>query len=234
MKDKCAILMIHGILGTNKHFDFLDSYINQEYDVYKLILDGHNADVLSFAHSSMDKWKTQVETSFLDIVKDHPRVIIVAHSMGALFAIRLAIKYPDKISSLFLLQPALRIMPKFRLFKDCLKIYFGLVKDDDYRAKALMDASSITLDKKFYHYFLWIPRYLELFKEAKDVKKILKDLKTKTYIYQAEDDEMLSFRNALLFKDMPNVEVRYMTKSTHDYYAKDDKKLIIRDFKRYN
>ena len=161
---KNAVFLIHGILGTNHHFDFLLPYINDDYQVYDILLSGHGKDVLSFAKTSMAIWQKEVETKFLDIATKHHQIVLIAHSMGALFAIRLAIKYPSKVKCLFLLNPALKIGIKTRLIRDCLKIYFNHIDSDDYKALALKEASSIEVDKYFYHYLLWIPRYLELFK----------------------------------------------------------------------
>ena len=231
---KTVVLMIHGILGTPRHFDFLMPYINEDCAIYNILLKGHGSDALNFAHSSMDAWKCQVEECFLDLAIKYQEIIIVAHSMGGLFAIELALKYPTKIKTLYLLQPALKIGPKTRLFSDCLKIYFNLVKEDDYKANALIKASSIKLDPKFYHYLLWLPRYLELFKEASLVSKKVNKLKTKTYVYISDDDEMVSRRVDTCFVGLSNVTIRHLKTSTHDYYAEADQRIIIEDFKIVN
>ena len=53
---KTVVLMIHGILGTTRHFNFLIPYINKEYSIYNLLLKGHGSDALIFDICCLSFW----------------------------------------------------------------------------------------------------------------------------------------------------------------------------------
>ena len=114
---KTAVLFIHGIVGTPNHFQDLIPLINvvpEDYSVYNVLLDGHGGTVDDFAKTSMEKWHMQVWGIFEQLSRTHERVILVAHSMGTLFSIQLAIAHPEKVLFLFLLavplRPGIRLM----------------------------------------------------------------------------------------------------------------------------
>jgi len=43
-----AVLLIHGILSTPRHFDFLIPHIPDEYDICSILLAGHGGSVQDF------------------------------------------------------------------------------------------------------------------------------------------------------------------------------------------
>ena len=98
-----AVLLIHGIAGSPAHFRDLVPVIPETFSVYNILLDGHSGSVDNFSRSSMAKWKAQVTATLHTLFDRHEKVVIVAHSMGTLFAIQAATRHPDRISRLFLL-----------------------------------------------------------------------------------------------------------------------------------
>lgn len=100
---KTAALFVHGIVGTPAHFQDLVPMIPADWSVYNILLDGHGKQVEDFARTSMVKWKAQVSAQLDEILRTHAQVLIVAHSMGTLFAIDEAMKRPDKVKGLLLL-----------------------------------------------------------------------------------------------------------------------------------
>ena len=100
---KTAVLLIHGIAGSPGHFRDLVPIIPQTFAVSNILLDGHNGTVRDFSSSSMEKWKTQFRNTLQNLCERYENVVIVAHSMGTLFAIQAAIERPEKIPHLFLL-----------------------------------------------------------------------------------------------------------------------------------
>ena len=100
-----TVVLIHGILGTPDHFSFLLDVIPQDWNVCNLLLDGHGAGPAEFAATSMAKWQTQVSQQLDQIAQYSNRVVIVAHSMGTLLAIRqaIAVNQPDPQDPLGLL-----------------------------------------------------------------------------------------------------------------------------------
>ena len=96
-----AILFIHGILGTPNHFAPFLLHIPPEWSICNILLKGHGGGVRDFSRATMAEWKNQVQYALDELLKEHDRVLIVAHSMGTLFAIQEAIKKP--IAELLLL-----------------------------------------------------------------------------------------------------------------------------------
>lgn len=144
-----AVLFIHGILGTPNHFKDFIPLVPNEYSIHNLLLDGHGKGVKEFSHTSMKTWKNQVEVAVKDLLENHKQIIIVAHSMGTLFAIQQAYNKPDKIKSLFLLATPLKIGIKFKMFSNSMKLYFNKIKPDDVEGLAYQAACGIKQDKKF-------------------------------------------------------------------------------------
>ena len=104
-----AILLIHGILSSSKHFDFLLPHIPEDLPCYDLLLDGHGGNVEDFSRTSMKKWKAQVSAKVQQLLAQYDELIIVAHSMGTLFCIDEALRLPQQVCGLFLMASPLRI-----------------------------------------------------------------------------------------------------------------------------
>ena len=81
---KTAVLMVHGIVGTPRHFDFLLDTVPQDVSVMNILLPGHGGTVKDFANASMKQWKQTVAEAMETLCTTHERVIVVAHSMGTL------------------------------------------------------------------------------------------------------------------------------------------------------
>ena len=126
-----AVLMIHGIVGSPAHFKDLLPLIPEEWSVCNLLLDGHGKGVREFGATSMIKWKMQVSARLEELLRNHPRVLMVAHSMGTLFAIRKAIENHEQIVGLFLLNIPMRVHLPPRTIAAALKNAFGKVKPED-------------------------------------------------------------------------------------------------------
>ena len=68
----------------------------------------------------MIEWKQQVKNALEELSETNNKIIIVAHSMGTLFAIQEAIEKP--VDELFLLNVPLKVRVTLRLFIAILKI----------------------------------------------------------------------------------------------------------------
>ena len=98
----------------------------------------------------MAEWKNQVQYALDELLKEHDRVLIVAHSMGTLFAIQEAIKKP--IAELFLLNVPLKIRARPQLFEMVYKIWQGKINPDDEQLLAAQAAYSIERDRHILRY----------------------------------------------------------------------------------
>jgi carboxylesterase len=171
----------------------------------------------------MAKWKAQVVATLADLFARHEKVVIVAHSMGTLFAIQSAIDHPDKIPALFLLAVPTRPHMRLSTWVTCLQVAFG--KLDSPAAQAMYNDTALEITPKLWKYIGWLPRMIELLKECNRVRKILPHLTTPTLAFQSQVDELVSIRAC---KDLihPHIQTVLLTDSGHFTYGPDDTALL--------
>lgn len=224
-----AILYVHGILGTPMQFrDFFP--LAERYSQCSLQLDGHGGDAGTFSKTSMKKWKAQVNAKVAQLLQTHRSLILVAHSMGTLFAISASIREPERIKGLFLVDVPLQIRLKPSLAGNCWKVFWDCVKPDDVHAVAAKQAYGIGKDYKVWRYLGWIPRYLELFREIRSVKEQVNEITVPCVVFQSAQDEMVGRDAATLLQRNPGLKVYEMPNSTHFYYAPEDRTKMLRCF----
>ena len=219
---KNAVLLIHGIAGSPDHFRDLVPVIPDTFSIYNILLDGHSGTVREFSRSSMDKWKEQVHAVLKKLFARYEKVVIVAHSMGTLFAISRAIQYPDKIPALFLLNVPTRPWVRFSTWITSLKVAFGNPK-----AQAMHSDTGIALTPKLWQYLGWVPRMIELLRECSRVRKVIPELTVPTQIFQSKMDELVSIRSC---KDLSNpcMQTTVLQNSGHFVYGPADTALLQR------
>jgi len=226
-----AVLFIHGIIGTPDHFIDFIPLVPENISVFNMLLDGHGGTVEDFSHTSMEKWKKQVSDKVDELSLTHSKIIIVAHSMGTLFAIDEAIKHPDIIERLFLIASPLKVSLKPRMFTSATKIYFN-IKDDDEHTSAARRAYGIDDRKNIFKYAGWLPRYKELMFEILDIRKRVKDVNVRTQVFQSADDELVSVKSEKYLSVNEMFEINMLKKSSHFYYDKDDYAFLLDSFRR--
>ena len=225
-----AVLFVHGILGTPNHFRDLIPLVQpvpEKWSVHNVLLDGHGGSADDFSRTSMVRWKNQVKQSFEDLTQKHDRVVVVAHSMGTLFAIQLAIQHPEKIPFLFLLGVPLRPHMRFGMMRDCVRMAFGTLPRDS----VLWQATSVTATKQIWKYIRWVPRYLELFKEIGITERMINKLQVPCTAYQSRKDELVSNLTYRVLNKTDVMKVHQLENSTHFYYTPIDMELICTDFR---
>ena len=224
-----AVLFIHGIVGTPDHFRLLiplEQAVPEDWSVCNLLLPGHGGTAEDFAASSRQAWKSHVWNVFQELAKDHERVILVGHSMGTLFALRLAVEFPEKIGFLFLLGVPLRPHLRIQMAADSLRMVFGILPGDH----VLWKAGGVTLTRKLWKYLGWVPRFLDLFREISETEKLLSQLKAPCVAWQSKNDELVSNRTRKVLMRQPAIQVRNLPGSTHYSYAVSEKEAILKDF----
>ncbi len=225
-----VVLFIHGILGSPDMFKKYIDLIPENWSVYNMLLDGHGKSVSDFAHTSMKKWKRQVDRAVYELSLKYDKIIIVGHSMGTLLAINASQKYPTKVKQLFLLAVPLKIFLKPIATVTALKIVFDEVSDDDLIAVSMRDGHSIKHEKNLFLYLSWIPRYLELFKESKSTRSRVKAINVPCNVYLSKNDDMVSVNSGKYFVDNPKVKVTVLEKSLHLYFPDDEMQFLLDEF----
>ena len=224
-----AVLFVHGIVGTPNHFAEFVPRIPEDVSIYNLLLDGHGGSVRDFSRASMQKWEEQVQNAVDELCLTHSKIYIVAHSMGSLFAIDRAIEN-EVVKGLFLLAVPLKIAPKPRMVSNLCKVYFDKIRPDDKAAQAAKRCYGIAQDKNPFHYFGWLPRYLELFAKARKTRKRIQELKTPCRAYQSARDELVSSASVKWLSKNENISVSSLQNSGHYYYATEDFDFLLNEF----
>ncbi len=220
-----AVLMIHGIAGSPGHFQELMPMVPEDWSIYNILLDGHGGEVVDFSATSMEKWKKQVAEVLQRLVESYEKIVIVAHSMGTLFAIQAAADHPQKIVGLFLLAVPLRVHMPLSTVEASLRVAAGKT-DGHASAAAMMEASSITLDGPFYRYIGWAPRFLELLEEIKRVRMLLPRMRVPCLAFQSRKDELVSMEAAKDLQRNSRIKVTVLENSGHFAYGNDDTELL--------
>ncbi len=222
---KCAVLMLHGILSTPRHFDFLLSAIPDDVSVYNILLDGHGGSVKDFSKTNMKKWKQQVDETLTDLCSRYEKVVVVGFSMGTLLAID-AQKNHRNISSLLLLNCPLKIFvrPKMNIWS--LRICFGMEDKNNVHMMKCKDDTSIKLTRKMWKYIAWIPNGLSLLTLSKDCRKIANDIDVPCKAYFGQKDELVSVKSADYLRDNKNAEITIFDSAGHFYIEDKDKEKI--------
>ena len=215
-----AVLLIHGIAGSPGHFRDLIPAIPDSYSIYNILLDGHSGKVENFSHSSMTKWKAQVQTTLDDLFCQYEKVVIVAHSMGTLFAIQASIDHPDRIPVLFLLAVPTRPWVRLSTWLTSLQVAFG--KLDTPAAQAMRGETALELTPKLWKYIGWAPRMIELLRECKRTQKLLPKLTVPTQAFQSRVDELVSIHACKDLEQVPCIQTTLLTGSGHFVYSKED------------
>ncbi len=223
---RCAVLFVHGILGTPRFFDFLLPDIPPDWTVHNVLLSGHGGDVRDFAHASMAAWRRQVASELSCLSAAHERVIVCGHSMGTLLAIDAAHAHPEQVQGLLLLAVPVRLSLDVHSCLRSIALALGMRNADREETRALTRAYGVSADRRVWRYAGWVPRYLELFGEIAAVRRMLPDLKTHGVALQSARDEMVSLRSLRCLARCPALQIGLLPGSGHYAYAPEDEKRI--------
>lgn len=210
-----AVLFVHGICGTPRHFDFLSSRVPHNVSVVNVLLEGHGGDVRAFSRASMTAWEMQIRDTADMLLEKHRQLYIVGHSMGTLLAMENALRCPDKTAGMLLLAAPLRIAPKMSAMVNAVKVGMDWIKPGDTWAEAARQACGLNADRHIWRYLGWIPRYLELFALAREMRKVLPSLHTPCRVFQSMEDELVSVRSCDDLKKAPGVRLECLEHSRH-------------------
>lgn len=229
-----AVLFLHGIVGTPNHFRDLIPLVQavpEEWSVYNVLLPGHGGSTKDFGRASMKQWKDKVWEVFRDLAERHERVVIVGHSMGALFAMQLAQEYPGKIPCLFLLAAPMRPYLGPSATVNSLRLAFGRVRLDHPREAAIAVACGAEPTLRVWEYLSWIPRFAELFREVRLTEKSMGRLAVPCECWQSGRDELVMASAGRVLAGSGRVQVHLIPDSSHFYYAPRDREVVVRAFR---
>ncbi len=227
---KTAVVFIHGFLETPHYFSSFFDSIPEQYSIYGLLLDGHGKDMRDFSKSSMKKWEKDVKSKFDELIKEYENIIIIAHSMGTLFAIEQSLLYPKKIKSLILLAVPFKVRLKPNFCKNILRMIFK--KSDNQDMIDMRNACGCSPPKSILDYFGLIPRGLEVSHKGRIIRKSAKNIQVKSYVYQSSNDDIVSISSHRYFDGNENVKVKMLSNSFHLRYDNEDFNIVNKRIKK--
>lgn len=213
-----VVLFIHGFLGSPKHFDTMVPLVPHDCAIYNIQLLGHGGSVRDFAEASMKEWKAQVDRVVRELAERYAGIKIVAHSMGTLFAIEAAVRYPAAIKELLLFQAPLKIAVSPAAIANTVR----RIPASYDAGLAFEKARGVRFSFRFWEYLGWIPRYLELFAEEKRGRETIKRLTVPCTIFQSRNDELVSIRSVDYIPKRPNIRLHILENSGHFIYDDAD------------
>lgn len=225
-----ALLFIHGILGTPKHFEAFLPLVPECVSMVNICLDGHGKGVREFARTSMEKWEDQVDAQVDALLKNHRNVYLVGHSLGTLLAIEQAVKKP--IAGLFLLAVPIQLRLKPRIVSTSWKLYVGKNENPDPYILAAQNCCGVQLEKNPFPYLGWIPRFWELFVKIREVRNLLPLLRTPCRVYQSRQDELVGKGSAAYLQQYNVMDVKVLEHSSHYYYDPQDQAAMLQGFRK--
>lgn len=228
---KTIVLFIHGILGSPDQFNALYSAVPESCSIVSLLLDGHGGTVRDFSRTSMTKWKAQVSAEVEELALRYNNIIIVGHSMGTFLAMDAARQRPEKVKGLFLLCVPLVIGMTIRASVNSMKVIFTNPPDKSAMTAAARAAYSIQPDKRLWRYIGWIPRYLELFREARAQRKLIAELDIPCKAYHSSKDELVSKRSCLYLAGNPSIAFTELPQSSHSCFHSEDMERMVNDLR---
>ncbi len=221
-----VVLFVHGIQGSPDQFIPFYDAVPDEWSIVNILLDGHGGGVRDFSRTSMKKWKTQVEKVTDELAERYENIVIAGHSMGTFFAMDTARRLPEKVRGLCLLCVPLTIAVKPRAGINSMRVVLTSPPDKNPVIAAARAAYSIELDKKMWRYIGWIPRYLELFREAGRQRKLIAELDLPCAVCQAARDELVSRRSEKYIAKNPRIDLSVLPSSGHFFFPEEDLSLM--------
>ncbi len=198
----CAVLFVHGILGSPAQFAPFLPLVPQDWSFCNLLLQGHGGGARDFSAASMAVWREQARQAF---------------------AVQEAVRSP--VEGLFLLNVPLHVHVRPRALRNAWLNYGGTPRDP--WGQAAVAAYGVERDRNVLHYAGWPPRFFELFGEIRRTRPLVRQLAVPCRAYFSERDELVSVRSAREFADVPQAVVTMLPHSGHAYYeAQEDLPLL--------
>ncbi len=227
-----AVFMVHGIMSTPRHFDFLAEHIPKNVSVCNILLDGHGSTVKDFSKTSMKKWREQVKNHLSELSKTHSKIIVVGYSLGTLLTLEL-VKDFENIRAMILLNPPLKVFVNPVMLLRTLKFSYNKVNRKNKREFAMYNDVSIEFTPYLWQYVATIPRFLELLKLCKSTRESAKSLSIPAHVFFSESDELVSKKSAQFFANKDNVTTYSFKYCGHCYYDENFKEQAVKSLKYF-
>lgn len=223
-----GVLLVHGIFASPIQFnDTADILHNAGFSIKSILLPGHGADVHSFSSATIEQWKSAVNNAILELSKEHSKIVLVGHSLGALLILDQSINH--EVAGIVLLSPPIKAKVSLATIKMSLHILFADSSNDSDWLKAYRNIYS--MDKcKLHQLVKCVPPMLHILKLSKQVQKKLKEYITPTLIIHSSLDETARVKSvSVLENSLPNVVDTLILKQSRHCYIDSSEVQIYND-----
>lgn len=219
-----AVLLIHGIVSTPRHFDFLIPSIPDEYEVMSTLLPGHGGSVSDFAKANMAQWHRHIDECLKKLEKPGRKIIMVGHSLGTLLSMS-AFKNHPSISGFILLNSPLKVRISLSMLRDRWNLIRG-------KNNSAVPSTHIGVDLQSnpFKYLTWIPNFISLLKLCRKCRKIPVQLTVPTYAVLGAKDDLVNMRSEKWFRENPNIHIEILDDGVHYGYTPEEQAKIIKGF----
>ena len=225
-----AVLLIHGICSSPRHFDFMVPAIDESWAVYNILLDGHGGSVRDFANTSMKKWKAQVSQMLDYMSQRYENILVVGYSMGTVLEIHALPQYP-KIRGMLLLNVPMCPWVRMNTWSGIFALTKGESLTNSSYAEASKKSISINLEPDLLGYIGWVPRFLELFSLCRYCRRHKDNIQVPCIAYLGSADELVSMRSKKYLEGNPNVTLKIMDGVGHMLYPPEYMEQMCEDLR---
>ena len=226
---RVAVLCVHGILGSPRHFDMLLDLIPEEYSVYCVVLPGHSGEAKDFAATSLSEWEALVALRLRELRGRYERVYLVGHSLGTLLLLGELFKSEEAVAGAFLMAVPLTPFVAPTTLRHAPPTAFGLkARRDSGISRAWRAAYSVKPSKNLFRYVTYLPRFIDLFRKIIKVRDGLSTYSPSVPIMavQSKQDELVARSATRLLLRYPKIDTRVLEHSRHFYYPDGDLELL--------
>lgn len=248
MTNNTAVLLIHGLGGTQYDLGSLDRVLTKQgFHTHTPLLTGHGTVPEDLNEVVVEDWLSMVEQAYQDLEKQYQTVHLIGICMGALLAIELVKQHRHTAGALILLSPSIHLdgwalpwhrflrYPVYRLpyLPKRIRVYeeepFGL------KNERLRSVIKTKFQRGESFHYPWIPlSSLRQFDRLRRwAKKDLHQINRPTLVIHAREDELTSPRSAYLIANQlnrnvekPLVQVIILENSYHMICNDNDRKSV--------
>ncbi|MDP2683567.1 MAG: alpha/beta fold hydrolase [bacterium] len=215
-KKKIGVLLIHGFTSFRASLEILIPELEKKNISWHYpILAGHNTKPEDMEGKTWEDWQDDVEAGLQYLLPICEKVVIVGLSMGALLALELAEKYPDRIKGLILLSPALKFKNPLTKYTSKITSYvkkipgINLFRFSNFKLAETQKGYSWFPAKSFHQYWL----------RTQHFDSVLEKINQPTLIFQSKKDLLADpsgaeyIYNTIKSKDK---EIIWLKKSGHE------------------
>lgn len=229
-----VIIFIHGIMESPKQFRNLAKIAYKEKNsILLLLLPGHGKDLKNFEDTPFMEWVRYVSYAVYQMKKRYKFIILVGHSMGALFCLCEGAARKNKINQMIVIDTPLKVHIWPRVIKGTYAILCHQGSQTNPYIISEYHAMGVSINRRFaLKYMDWLKHYMELFSIINYTRHQLQKVKVPILAIFAEKDEFVSLKSKKEFEKLKgNITILSLKESGHFCYHHSDLEILERIFK---